>query len=125
LFPWDEASTYIRRAPFAGFGNGTRLGRYAASPLLVLGDDITTDHISTARAIPPAREAAGYLIARDEDPRGLNVFASRRGNWEVTLRGLFTNKSVRNLSPSNPCCLGGRHRSVHRDAVEADPRDDK
>jgi aconitate hydratase len=97
LFPWDEASTYIRRPPFADFGRGTRLGHYAATPLLVLGDDITTDHISPAGAIGANSEAARYLVARGEDPQDLNVFASRRGNWEVMLRGLFTNKSVRNL----------------------------
>ncbi|WP_063688383.1 aconitate hydratase AcnA [Bradyrhizobium stylosanthis] len=97
LFPWDDASTYIRRPPFADFGHGTRLGHFAATPLLVLGDDITTDHISPAGAIGANSEAARYLVARGEDPQDLNVFASRRGNWEVMLRGLFTNKSVRNL----------------------------
>ena len=97
LFPWDEASTYIRRPPFANLGNGTRLGRYTAAPLLVVGDDVTTDHISPAGAIPANSEAGDYLIARGEDQHDLNVFASRRGNWEVMLRGLFTNKSARNL----------------------------
>jgi len=97
LFPWDDASSYIRRPPFASHGKGTRLGRYAASPLLVVGDDITTDHISPAGAIAATSEAGQYLIARGEDPRDLNVFASRRGNWEVMLRGLFTNKNVENL----------------------------
>ncbi|MGO4525154.1 aconitate hydratase AcnA [Microvirga sp. 2MCAF35] len=97
LFPWDPGSTYIRRPPFAGFGKGTLLGTYAAHPLLVLGDDITTDHISPAGQIPRTGEAAEYLIARGESARDLNVFASRRGNWEAMVRGLFTNKSVRNL----------------------------
>ncbi|MGW1424221.1 aconitate hydratase AcnA [Bradyrhizobium manausense] len=96
LFPWDQASTYIRRPPFASLGKGTRLGHYAATPLLVLGDDITTDHISPAGAIPAAGDAGDYLIARGEVADDLNVFASRRGNWEVMLRGLFTNKNVRN-----------------------------
>jgi aconitate hydratase len=97
LFPWNENSTYIRRPPFAGFGKGTLLGIYEAHPLLVLGDDITTDHISPAGAVPPRSEAAEYLVERGENPRDLNVFASRRGNWEAMVRGLFTNKSVRNL----------------------------
>ena len=48
LFPWNEASTYIRRPPFATIEAETRLGRYVAHPLIVLGDDITTDHISPA-----------------------------------------------------------------------------
>ncbi|MBQ0819911.1 aconitate hydratase AcnA [Microvirga sp. HBU67558] len=97
LFPWNEGSTYIRRPPFAGFGKGTLLGTYAAHPLLVLGDDITTDHISPAGQIPPTGETAEYLVERGENRRDLNVFASRRGNWEAMVRGLFTNKNVRNL----------------------------
>ncbi|MND36595.1 aconitate hydratase AcnA [Agrobacterium tumefaciens] len=97
LFPWDEKSTYIRRPPFAGFGNGTRLGAYDAHPILALGDDITTDHISPAGAIPAAGDAGRYLIGHGENPLDLNVFSSRRGNWEVMIRGLFTNKTVRNL----------------------------
>ena len=97
LFPWDEASTYIRRPPFASAGDGTRLGRYTARPLLVLNDDITTDHISPAGAIPASGEAGRWLTARGENPRDLNVFSSRRGNWEVMLRGLYTNRNVVNL----------------------------
>ena len=97
LFPWDPGSTYIRRPPFAGFGKGTLLGTYSAHPLLVLGDDITTDHISPAGHIPPRSEAAEHLTERGENRHDLNVFASRRGNWEVMVKGLFTNKSVRNF----------------------------
>jgi aconitate hydratase len=97
LFPWDEKSTYIRRPPFASYGNGTLLGTYEAHPILVLGDDITTDHISPAGAIPALGESGRYLIERGENPADLNVFSSRRGNWEVMVRGLFTNKTVWNL----------------------------
>jgi aconitate hydratase len=97
LFPWTESSTYIRRPPFASARGESRLGSYAAHPLLVLGDDITTDHISPAGQVPEGSCAAQYLVARGEDPSDLNVFAARRGNWEVMLRGLFTNKSVNNL----------------------------
>ncbi len=97
LFPWDETSTYIRRPPFANIGSGTRLGVYEAHPILVVGDDITTDHISPAGAIPPTGDAGRHLIERGENPIDLNVFSSRRGNWEVMIRGLFTNKTVRNL----------------------------
>ncbi|TQN60075.1 hypothetical protein FLX27_18780 [Agrobacterium tumefaciens] len=97
LYPWDDCSTYIRRPPFAGFGNGTKLGNYEATPILVVGDDITTDHISPAGAISAQSEAGRHLAERGDDPTDLNVFSSRRGNWEVMIRGLFTNKSVRNL----------------------------
>ncbi|MDF3606696.1 aconitate hydratase AcnA [Paracoccus sp. DMF-8] len=97
LFPWNPASTYIRRPPFAGFGKGTLLGNFAAHPIMVVGDDVTTDHISPAGAIPAKGDAGRYLIENGEDPGDLNVFSSRRGNWEAMIRGLFTNKNVRNL----------------------------
>jgi aconitate hydratase len=101
LFPWSETSTYIRRPPFASRKSESRLGSYTAHPLLVLGDDITTDHISPAGHVPAKSAAAQYLVVRGEDPKDLNVFAARRGNWEVMLRGLYTNKSVRNLLDPN------------------------
>lgn len=97
LFPWDPKSTYIRRPPFASFGEGTRLGTYSAHPIIVLGDDITTDHISPASAIARGSETANYLVEHGEDPRDLNVHSSRRGNWESMFRGLFDNRTVRNL----------------------------
>lgn len=95
-FPWNATSTYLRRPPFAAAKQETRLGRYAAHPLLVLGDDITTDHISPAGQTPARSEAGAWLIANGEDPADLNVYASRRGNWEVMLRGLFANRTVVN-----------------------------
>jgi aconitate hydratase len=101
LFPWDERSTYIRRPPFASASSESRLGSYVAHPLLVLGDDITTDHISPAGQVPAGSDAARYLVAHGENPQDLNVFAARRGNWEAMLRGLFTNNSVRNLLAPN------------------------
>jgi aconitate hydratase len=97
LYPWDAASTYIRRPPFAACRIDSRLGRYLAHPLLVVGDDVTTDHISPAGRIPVPSDAADYLVAMGEDRRDLNVFSARRGNWKVMLRGLFTNRSVQNL----------------------------
>ena len=96
-FPWDPASTALRRPPFASIDQGTQLGRYAAYPLLVLGDDITTDHISPASAIPPDSLVADFLVERGDDRRDLNVFASRRGNWEVMMRAAFHSKTLRNL----------------------------
>ena len=96
LFPWDPASTYIRRPPFADFA-APRDARITAAPILVLGDDITTDHISPAGAIPKGGEAGHYLVEQGDPAHDLNVFSSRRGNWQAMLRGLFTNKSVQNL----------------------------
>ncbi|NUL44577.1 aconitate hydratase AcnA [Cellulosimicrobium funkei] len=103
LFPWDEDSTMLRPPPFAAPGQGALLGRYAAHPLVVLGDDITTDHISPASAIPQNSFIADFLVTQGEDRKDLNVFASRRGNWEVMARGAYYAKSVRNaLAPEGP-----------------------
>ncbi|MXP62087.1 aconitate hydratase AcnA [Roseomonas sp. M0104] len=97
-FPWDPASTYLRRPPFVRLGQeaATEGGTLRAHPLMVLGDDITTDHISPAGAIASTSDAAAWLVEHGEDPRDLNVYASRRGNWEVMLRGLFVNRTVVN-----------------------------
>lgn len=103
LYPWRETSTYLRPPPFVSIDAQPRLGHYTAHPLLVLGDDITTDHISPAGAIPAHGDAGRWLIERGERADDLNVFSARRGNWEVMLRGLFTNPSVRNqLGPDIP-----------------------
>jgi aconitate hydratase len=96
-FAWNPKSTILRRPPFASIESGSQLGKYTAHPLLVLGDDITTDHISPASAIPKDSLVADFLVERGDDRNDLNVFASRRGNWEVMLRAAFHNRSVRNL----------------------------
>lgn len=102
-FPWDPASTALRRPPFASAGPASQLGRYAAYPLLVLGDDVTTDHLSPASAIPPDSLIADFLVAQGDDRDDLNVFASRRGNWQVMMRAAFYSKSLANLlSPGAP-----------------------
>ncbi|NIE66034.1 aconitate hydratase AcnA [Burkholderia sp. Ax-1719] len=102
-FPWDAKSTALRRPPFAAADQGSQLGRYRAYPLLVLGDDITTDHISPASAIPKDSFVADFLVARGDDRDDLNVFASRRGNWEVMMRAAFYNKTLVNrLKPGMP-----------------------
>ncbi|MEO6567058.1 MAG: aconitate hydratase AcnA, partial [Casimicrobiaceae bacterium] len=103
LYPWDPWSTALRRPPFAALGEGSLLGRYAAWPLLVVGDDITTDHISPASAIPSDSLVADFLVERGDDRHDLNVFAARRGNWEVMVRGAFHSKTLRNLlAPGAP-----------------------
>jgi aconitate hydratase len=103
-FPWDPSSTYLRRPPFVAFtGSESTSGPLIAHPLLVLGDDVTTDHISPAGAIPAKSDAGVWLTERGENSKDLNVYASRRGNWEVMLRGLFTNRTLINrLCPSAP-----------------------
>jgi aconitate hydratase len=117
LFPWDEDSTILRRPPFAATTEGSLLGDYTAHPLLILGDDITTDHISPASAIPTDSTVADFLVARGEDRTDLNVFASRRGNWEVMVRGAFHNKSLQNLlCPDAPIA-----HTVHAPSAEVVP----
>ncbi len=102
-FPWSETSTQLRRPPFASRSAGSLLGSYTAWPLLVLDDDVTTDHISPASAIPPDSLVADFLVEKGEQRNDLNVFASRRGNWEVMMRAAFHNKTLRNLlAPSAP-----------------------
>ncbi|SDL17841.1 aconitase [Franzmannia pantelleriensis] len=102
-FPWDDDSTALRRPPFASASEVCQLGHYTAYPLLVLGDDVTTDHISPASAIPPDSLVADFLVERGEQRHDLNVFASRRGNWEVMVRAAFHNKSLSNrLAPEAP-----------------------
>jgi len=96
-FPWNAQSTILRRPPFASITEGSQLGDYTAYPLLVVGDDVTTDHISPASAIPPDSLVADFLVERGDDRNDLNVFASRRGNWEVMMRAAFHNKTLVNL----------------------------
>lgn len=102
-FPWQADSTILRRPPFASFTQTSPLAQYRASPLLILGDDITTDHISPASAIPKDSQVAQFLYEQGVAPEELNVFASRRGNWEVMLRAAFHSKTLHNyLAPTAP-----------------------
>ncbi|GER23910.1 aconitate hydratase [Zafaria cholistanensis] len=120
-FPWDPDSTMLRRPPFASASQGSQLGRYTAHPLLVLGDDITTDHISPASAIPANSLVADFLVERGENRDDLNVFASRRGNWETMLRGGFHNRTVDNrLGAGIPGGLPVAH-TVHAPSGEVMP----
>ncbi|WGY46855.1 aconitate hydratase AcnA [Vibrio sp. ABG19] len=96
LFAWDSYSTTIRRPPFVDKDAPSSLGSYSAYPLMILGDDVTTDHISPASAIPQQSYIADFLVLRGEDRSDLNVFSSRRGNWEVMMRAAFYNKSLLN-----------------------------
>jgi len=101
LYPWDDTSTILRRPPFAAVTEGSQLGTFKAYPLLVVGDDVTTDHISPASAIPPNSLVADFLVERGDDRNDLNVFASRRGNWEVMMRAAFHSKTLVNLLKPN------------------------
>jgi len=96
-FPWVECSRVLRPPKYVSKERSHWLQRFEAQPLIVLGDDITTDHISPAGAIDPHSAAGTWLQDFGADPANLNVYASYRGNWEVMLRGLFTNRLANNF----------------------------
>ena len=98
-FKWDEHSTYIKKPPY--FENfSIELFKPSdiknAGVLLLLGDSVTTDHISPAGAIPPDYPAGRYLIKENVAPAEFNSYGSRRGNHEVMMRGTFGNIRIKN-----------------------------
>jgi len=98
-FQWDENSTYIRKPPyFDGFDlTVTPPGDVeGANVLLLLGDSVTTDHISPAGAIPAVYPAGQYLIERGVAQEKFNSYGSRRGNHDVMMRGTFGNIRIKN-----------------------------
>jgi len=99
LYEWDEASTYIRRPPyFEGMSReaGTVENVHGARCLVMVGDSVTTDHISPAGSIKPASPAGEYLLAHGIQRGDFNSYGSRRGNHEVMVRGTFANVRLRN-----------------------------
>jgi aconitate hydratase len=100
LFAWDEASTYVRRPPyFDGMGREPAPVEDIADArcLVMLGDSVTTDHISPAGAIRPDSPAGRYLVEHGVERRDFNSYGSRRGNHEVMVRGTFANVRLRNV----------------------------
>ena len=99
LFAWDEGSTYVREPGFVD-----DLAAEPAPPrdvlgarcLALLGDSVTTDHISPAGAIPRDMPAGRWLIEHGVEPAAFNTFGARRGNHEVMVRGTFGNIRLRN-----------------------------
>lgn len=94
IYPWDTQSTYIKHPPF--FDGMTRECRpiepiIGARPLLLLGDSVTTDHISPAGSIARNSPAARFLAGRGLTPRDFNSYGSRRGNDAIMARGTFAN----------------------------------
>ncbi|MFN8077390.1 MAG: aconitate hydratase AcnA [Kineosporiaceae bacterium] len=99
-FAWDAQSTYVRKPPyFEGMGmepapvtdiDGARV-------LALLGDSVTTDHISPAGSIKPDSPAGAYLAEHGVDRKDFNSYGSRRGNHEVMIRGTFANIRLKNL----------------------------
>ncbi len=99
-YAWDETSTYVRKPPF--FDAIPKAPKALADisgarVLAVLGDSVTTDHISPAGSIAKGSPAAKYLVAHGVEPRDFNSYGARRGNHEVMMRGTFGNIRLRNL----------------------------
>ena len=100
LFEWEQDSTYIRKPPFfedLSMEVAPLEDIRGARVLALLGDSVTTDHISPAGAIPADSPAGQYLVAHGVRPEDFNSYGSRRGNHEVMLRGTFGNIRLRNL----------------------------
>ncbi|MBT3583602.1 MAG: aconitate hydratase AcnA [Halobacteriovoraceae bacterium] len=100
MFDWDPSSTYIRNPTFfenikGGVATGFEVKN--ASVLALLGDSVTTDHISPAGSIAKGSPAAAYLEQNGVDSKDWNSYGSRRGNHEVMMRGTFANIRIKNL----------------------------
>ncbi len=108
LYQWDPKSTYIKQPPY--FENMPKTPAaladiHGARVLAVLGDSVTTDHISPAGSIAIDSPAGKYLIANAVKPHEFNSYGARRGNHEVMMRGTFANIRLRNqLAPGTEGC---------------------
>jgi aconitate hydratase len=99
-YAWDPASTYVAKPPFfEGLApdpvDPSDIG--GARVLAMLGDSVTTDHISPAGSIARTSPAGEWLVAHGVEPRDFNSYGSRRGHHEVMMRGTFANLRLRNL----------------------------
>ena len=99
-YAWAPDSTYVRNPPY--FDNMSQqpddvLDVHGARVLAMLGDNVTTDHISPAGSFAPDSPAGQYLMAQNVEPKDFNSYGSRRGNHEVMMRGTFANIRLRNL----------------------------
>ena len=129
LYEWEPESTYIRRPPyFDGMGREPEpVGDISGARCLVMvGDSVTTDHISPAGSIKPDSPAGRYLVEHGIERKDFNSYGSRRGNHEVMIRGTFANVRLRNLSsPARKgrgrriCPRGRRRRSSRRPSATA------
>ena len=99
IYNWDESSTYVKRPPFFDSLSDKPEGFKEikdARPLLILGDMVTTDHISPAGSIQKDSPTGEYFMKHQVLPKDYNSYGSRRGNHEVMMRGTFANIRIRN-----------------------------
>lgn len=111
-YDWPAQSTYIQNPPYfrdMGPEPGTISNIEGAKPLLILGDMVTTDHISPAGSFATTTPAGQYLIERQVQPREFNSYGSRRGNHEIMMRGTFANIRIKNemLATADKVVEGG------------------
>ena len=100
IYSWAEDSTYVKNPPYfenMGLAPDAITDISGARVLALLGDSVTTDHISPAGSIAADSPAGRYLIERGVEPKSFNSYGSRRGNHEVMMRGTFANIRLRNL----------------------------
>ncbi len=100
LYGWNTSSTYVQEPPFfqdLSAEPESVADISGARVLAMLGDSVTTDHISPAGSIAVDSPAGRYLIDQDVEPKDFNSYGSRRGNHEVMMRGTFANIRIRNL----------------------------
>jgi len=100
LYTWDAKSTYVKNPPYFDGMTSTPpplSDIHGARALAVLGDSVTTDHISPAGNIAKSSPAARYLVEQGVKPADFNSYGARRGNHEVMMRGTFANIRLRNL----------------------------
>ena len=96
VFAWDPDSMYLRRPPFLDTGDANGAAIQGARILLMLGDDLTTDHISPGSAIPANTDAGAYLTEHGVPAQKFGTYIGRRANHEVMIRGTFANVRLRN-----------------------------
>ena len=103
LFKWDSSSTYVQQPPFfTGQSDDKEIIPIEnARPLLLLGNSVTTDHISPAGAIKAESPAGSYFMERQIRQNDFNSYGARRGNHEVMVRGTFANIRIKNQLLSN------------------------
>ncbi len=100
VYEWDQSSTYIQQPPFFqnfSMAPGTIRSITGMRPMAILGDSVTTDHISPAGSIKPSSPAGKYLLENGVGVADFNSYGSRRGNDRVMTRGTFANVRIRNL----------------------------
>jgi len=104
IFKWNDQSTYFKESPFfkAEVNAHQPVDIQQARVLLMVGDSITTDHISPVGHIPYESTAGQYLIEQDVEPVNFNSYGSRRGNYEVLVRGTFAHPRLKNKLVDRP-----------------------